>query len=536
MAINGTLFGEFLSEFWAHQYNYHDPLDDWLPLENPVVASGDDPPRRSWESLNAVIAQSQPNPRLPGPFPYDQQRRKLPPSILAVPEDLAPIKIAAATLALITAIWATPAPAAAQQKRPSIAPSLIAEVVEQPPYSSEASLSAILQSWRSADRAPQQARKLPPQLLSVDDPPFGLRDYKWFDARSWLAQPPRLIAALIPDTVAADDPPFGEPRQIPQPPPAWWPPQSAPRTQPVSVDDPPRLSEAPFASIVAQWPPRAWLSQLPRFVVQEAAVAVEFVPFTRQSVWRASVDWPVAIRRLLPASLIAVQEDSPPFGLRAPVVSVPLVWSAQAGAKIAPLIGVAVAADDPPFGRRAVVWTAQAQVWPAQSAPRLVPVSGADNPPFGRRPLQPAASVQWWPAQSAPRAVIPSTDNPPLGRRTQYWPNDSVTWRTQTAPRTVFAVVETVDNPPLARPRIAEISANWQAPQVQWRHRRQAGTIGDAVVVVIGNASGAWLAPDRETWAAPNAARTWNAPTREASWRAVSGRIWKALKVEGWRS
>lgn len=470
-------------------------LHNYFPYGGGVAAPIDDPPRRSWSTLNSIIGQSQPNPRLPGPFPYDQQRRKLPPSISAVQVDNAPIKIAAATLALITAIWATPAPAAPQQKRPSIVPSLVAAVVEQTPYSSEVSLSAILQSWRAIDRAPQQARKLPPQLLSVDDPPFG------------------------------------ESRQIPQQPPAWWPPQSAPRTQPVSVDDPPRMVRA--------MPPAAWFAQAAQptlrlsYVVQEALAAADFVPFTRQPLWRATVEWPVASRRQLPPSLIAVAEDNPPFGLRPEIIWPVPTWTAQVAARIAPLIASAVAADNPPFGLKPRYWDYPPPSWRAQSGRRAI-VASTDDPPFGARRQPFVTWSQSWPAQSPPRLVqaAPAAEFVPFARQPNWLARFALDWPTQRRllPPSLLAVPE--DDPPFGlRAQIA-----WAAPAIeQPRAPRKIAAIAVEVVFVIGEPSGTWRAPVRSLWFAPLGGTVWKAPGQERVWRAGGGRVWKAMTREGWR-
>jgi hypothetical protein len=37
MATVGNIFGRFLGEFWAHLYNFHETVDDTLPLEDPAA-------------------------------------------------------------------------------------------------------------------------------------------------------------------------------------------------------------------------------------------------------------------------------------------------------------------------------------------------------------------------------------------------------------------------------------------------------------------------------------------------------------------
>jgi hypothetical protein len=524
-------------------------LHNYFPYAGEVSAA-DDPPRKSWATLNAIVAQTQPSARQPGQNPYDQARRNLPPSITAVRVDDPIPWLLAASVALVAASWIA-TPPAPQQARRSVVPTLVAAPLADQPAAP--SLGAILQNWRFKDPAPQQARKLSPQITAVpeDNPPFGLGRQAWPSiAPAWLAQPPRRVAAIA--GVSADNPPFGARRQPSAAPPAWWPPQSAPRTQPQSVDDPPRESASALASIIAQWlppppwpkqatklapqliavaednppfgvhatPPGAWFQQLPqpvvrlRFVVQ-AAVPADFVPFTRPAVWRASVDWP-SQRRLLPASLIAVAEDNPPFGLKRQAFAQAAAWPAQASARIAPLIGVA--ADNPPFGRRASVWTAQA-TWPAQSSRRAV-IPSTDNPPFGAKRQRYGDALPSWPTQ--PRRVLApqSVDDPPVRLRAIWTILDA--WRPAPPQPPVSgklnaaALAVAVDDPPFASRRLREIPAYWLPPPTLWRQVKHAGTLRGTVFV--GEPSGVWVAPSSEKWTAP-----------------LAGRVWKATTKEGWR-
>lgn len=278
-----------------------------------------------------------------------QQRRLLPPDILAVPVNDPPFSSRPSLLQSYP-FWAPPDPL------PTLNAKLPQEGAVAVVYvpSSSAAWQAIIAAWQPIDPYFQIIRKLAPGIpgVSVDNPPAGRAQPLPAQVSDFYVVLPRQLSPAIPGQSVdlpppqrimpqawpSDDPPIvlprllapGIPGQSVDPPP----PRTAPQfdqslwqmpTQPVlpknlspgipgqSVDDPPRLQRQPLPPL-PDVPMPVQVTYLPQGAV---AGQTPYAPTWLASVLSAwTLDYEPQFQRLLNPSIIAVRVDNPPTLLR----------------------------------------------------------------------------------------------------------------------------------------------------------------------------------------------------------------------------
>jgi|GEM_PF-6170873 len=253
----------------------------------------DDQPARSQAALNTVLSswqakahQQQPRRLLlvsvdDPPFGFRPQTRVVPVTwtgqnrtIIAaiVPADVADQPFVRAVH------WLNQSPSWRHQSAAKLPPDLLAVPEDQPPVTSTTNLLAVVAQWPAPKALPVQAIKLPPQITAVpvDQPPVTRRSQPSWPAITWQAPASVKVAALI-EPAPVDQPPVTRRSQPSWPAITWQAPASvkvAALSEPAPVDQPSvtRRSQPSWPAITWQAQTSARIAPLAESVVTPPVV------------------------------------------------------------------------------------------------------------------------------------------------------------------------------------------------------------------------------------------------------------------------